>query len=402
MNAQAKGLPDTNPPGDGAPTAHPLVRMSALQDEAARQMSVCNACRYCEGLCAVFPAMELRKGFGGGDVDYLANLCHSCGACHYDCQYAPPHEFRINVPVAMAELRDESYARHVWPSAAGRLFERNGLWVAGLTAIAVALFVAGFAWAADPGALFASGTEPGAFYRVMPHDAMALLFGGAFGYAILAIALGTRRFWRSGGPVEGFSFASFVRATRDVHTLKYLDGGGMGCMHESERPSDARRRWHHATYYGFLLCFASTTSGTIAHYVFDWPAPYPWWSPTVVLGTLGGIGIVVGPIGLLVERSRKDPAVRRRGGDAMGLAFLWMLLLTGVTGLLLLFLRATPAMGLLLAVHLGVVFALFLSFPYGKFVHGIYRYAALVRHAHERRAAHGPASTGKTPEAVAP
>jgi citrate/tricarballylate utilization protein len=39
----------------------------------------------------------------------------------------------------------------------------------------------------------------------------------------------------------------------------------------------------------------------------------------------------------------------------------------------------------LLALHLGVVFALFITLPYGKFVHGLYRYAALVRYARERR-----------------
>lgn len=385
MSATGADLPvrTTAPQGN----VHPLRRMTALQREAARQMSVCNACRYCEGLCAVFPAMELRRDFDGGDVDYLASLCHACGACHYDCQYAPPHEFEINVPAAMAGLREESYARHVWPSGAGRLFERNGLWVTLAAAIAVAGFLLGFAWAADPGALFAAGTEPGAFYRVMPHNAMVLLFGGAFGYALLAIVLSVRRFWRSAGPVEGLSVASFRRALGDVHRLTYLDGGGMGCMHESERPSDRRRLWHHATYYGFALCFASTTSGTVAHYGFDWPAPYPWWSPTVLLGTVGGLALVAGAAGLLVERKKKDPALLPRGADAMGLAFTWMLLLSGATGLVLLVFRATPAMGVLLAVHLGVVFALFLSLPYGKFVHGIYRAAALVRHAHEQRRA---------------
>jgi citrate/tricarballylate utilization protein len=67
--------------------------------------------------------------------------------------------------------------------------------------------------------------------------------------------------------------------------------------------------------------------------------------------------------------------------------------LTSVTGLLLLLLRDTAAMGPLLALHLGVVFALFITLPYGKFVHGLYRFAALVRYAMERRATAKGAAT---------
>ena len=70
--------------------------------EADRLMTVCNSCRYCEGLCAVFPAMEMRRAFPDGDLNYLANLCHGCGACYYDCQFAPPHEFNVNVPKTLA------------------------------------------------------------------------------------------------------------------------------------------------------------------------------------------------------------------------------------------------------------------------------------------------------------
>ena len=73
----------------------------------------------------------------------------------------------------------------------------------------------------------------------------------------------------------------------------------------------------------------------------------------------------------------------------MDVAFLVMLFLTSLTGLLLLFLRTTPAMGLLLAVHLGVVLSLFISMPYGKFMHGLYRFLALVKYAKEKRALEG-------------
>ena len=69
----------------------------------------------------------------------------------------------------------------------------------------------------------------------------------------------------------------------------------------------------------------------------------------------------------------------------MDVAFIAMLFLTGLTGMALLLWRDTPAMGPLLALHLGVVFSLFITMPYGKFVHGIYRFVALVRYARERR-----------------
>ena len=59
--------------------------------EANRQLVICNACRYCEGLCPVFRAIETRRDFGKGDVFYLANLCHDCRACYSACMFTPPH-----------------------------------------------------------------------------------------------------------------------------------------------------------------------------------------------------------------------------------------------------------------------------------------------------------------------
>ena len=78
--------------------------------EAERLMVICNACRYCSGYCGVFPAMERRRTFTKQDLVYLSNLCFECRACLYACQYAPPHEFGVNVPKVFAELRVDTCA----------------------------------------------------------------------------------------------------------------------------------------------------------------------------------------------------------------------------------------------------------------------------------------------------
>jgi len=349
--------------------------------EAERLMRICNACRYCEGLCAVFPAMEMRRFFGAEDLNYLANLCHQCGACYSDCQYSPPHEFAVNVPAALARVRHDSYDEYAWPRAFGAVFERNGLAVTLLAALSVAGFIAGFVWWRDPAVLF--GRHAGDFYQLMPHGAMAGLFGAVAIYVVVALTLSVRRFWRD---IHGGAAArSWAPAGRDAATLRYLGGGGGGCTSESERPSAARRIYHHFTFYGFLLCFAATSVATVYHYVFGWRAPYGFLSAPVVLGSAGGIGLVIGPLGLLMLKLRRDPILTDQRPLGLDSAFLAMLILTSVTGFALLLFRDTPAMGLTLALHLGVVLGLFLSMPYGKFVHGLYRVAALMKYANERR-----------------
>jgi citrate/tricarballylate utilization protein len=104
-----------------------------------------------------------------------------------------------------------------------------------------------------------------------------------------------------------------------------------------------------------------------------------------VLGTAGGIGLLIGPAGLfLIDRGR-DPALTHGSERALGSAFLAMLFLTSLSGLILLVLRSAPSMPALLVIHLAIVFALFITLPYGKFVHGIYRAAALVKFRREER-----------------
>jgi citrate/tricarballylate utilization protein len=369
-------------------STHKAPRLEELVEEAQRVLSICNACRYCEGYCAVFPALERRLAFDESDVHYLANLCHNCGACLYACQYAPPHEFQLNFPRVLAQVRKETYKKYAWPGFLAQAFERNGLVVSLVTALSLALVFLFTAWYADPARLFGAYSDAqGSFYAVLPHNVMAGVFGAVFAFVIVALAMSFTRFWPDTGERVGefVQPTAFSNATWDAMGLTYLDGGGDGCTYPDEKPSFARRNFHHLTFYGFLLCFAATTVATIYHYVFGWKAPYPFYSLPVILGTLGGLGLIVGPIGLMWLKHRRDPELADRSQSGMDAGFLVLLLLTSVTGLLLLAFRETRAMGVLLAVHLGVVMALFLTLPYGKFVHALYRLAALVRFHIERR-----------------
>jgi citrate/tricarballylate utilization protein len=350
--------------------------------EADRLMTICNACRYCEGLCAVFPAMEMRRTFAAGDLNYLANLCHQCGACFPDCQYSPPHEFNVNVPATLAKLRNDSYADYVWPRFLAGVFARNGLVVAFVCAASVAAFIIGFVALTDHATLWSRNA--GDFYKVMPHWAMVVLFGLVSLYVVLAFVFSLRAFWRDiGGGALGA--AALAQAIADTFTLRYLGGGGGGCTSETEQPSNRRRVYHHVTFYGFLACFAATCVATVYHYAFGWHAPFAVFSLPVLLGMAGGIGLLIGPTGLFVLSRRRDAKFTDPPRTGMDTAFIAMLFLVSLTGLLLLLLRDTAAMGLLLAIHLGAVLALFLSLPYGKFVHGLYRFLALIKYAGERR-----------------
>jgi citrate/tricarballylate utilization protein len=123
----------------------------------------------------------------------------------------------------------------------------------------------------------------------------------------------------------------------------------------------------------------------VYHIVFGWRAPYDYTSLPVLLGAIGGLGLLIGPAGLLVVRRLRDVELRDADQNGLDEGFIVLLWLTSLTGLMLLALRDQMIMGALLIVHLGAVLALFLTLPYGKFVHGIYRTAALVKYATEMR-----------------
>ncbi|MES2541825.1 MAG: tricarballylate utilization 4Fe-4S protein TcuB [Pseudomonadota bacterium] len=348
-----------------------------LINEARRQIEICNACRYCEGFCSVFPAMTRQKAFADGDITQLANLCHNCRGCYYSCQYTEPHEFALNLPAALAEVRVESWERLIRPQKLARLFQTHGVAMAALLVLALA----GFFWAM----VSLKPVSGEGFYAYLAHNTLVAIFLPAFLAPLALIALALSAYWREVGGGR-LHLSHVIAGIKDAARLKNLSGGqGQGCNFEKgDRYSDRRRVYHQLMMYGFLLCFASTSTATVMHYAFGWEAPYPFWSPPKLLGVPGGIMMVIGAAGLGWLKVKADPAlgaVRVWGGE---MAFVLLLGAVALTGLFLYASNGSGVVGSLLAIHLASVMTLFLLLPYSKMVHGFFRLTALIAEARKR------------------
>jgi citrate/tricarballylate utilization protein len=350
-----------------------------LVDEAARQLTVCNACRYCEGYCPVFPAIEIRRSFDSQDICYLANLCHDCRACYNACMYAPPHEFEINLPRILAECRIDSYRALSWPSFMSRAFFNWKIAVS-IPACIIAVSVIPMLWSLVSHRLLTTAQHgPGAFYRLISFQFMLLLFSLTSLIAALVLAKGAIGFWWSADSRHG-GFEALGQSLWDALSLRWLRGGGPGCYYPRQKPSSSRRIFHALTFFGFLSAGISTLlAGFYQHALHRLP-PYPVLSAPVLFGIIGGAGMVIGTSALVLLKGSSDSEPTDKQMLDADYVFLVLVNLASSTGILTLILRNTSALPLILSLHLSLVAAFFCSLPYSKFVHAIYRSLALFRY----------------------
>jgi citrate/tricarballylate utilization protein len=365
--------------------------------EAQRQLNICNACRYCEGYCAVFPALELRSAIREGDLVYLANLCHDCRNCYDACMFAPPHEFAINIPKLLAEARVRTYERYGWPQVLSRLVRRSVAGTAALVLAGIAMIWLAVAGSRGIGTLVSAHAGPGAFYAIVPYLALVVPALAISLYGVGVIVAGAWEFCNDthGSPWDLLGPRALAQAAVEAATLRWMRGGGAGCYYPRRRGSQARVGLHALVFWGFLFAFVATVLAAVYQDLLDRLPPYPILSAPVLFGAVGGAMLVLGTTGLLVLKTRNDSVPTAAAMTAMDYAFLIVLDLVAITGMLLLVFRSTRAMGPLLVVHLGVLFGLYVTAPYGKFVHAVYRYLALVkRRVEEERDVTAPGRAG--------
>ena len=382
-------MPADDPPRDPMPTDDLFARAvfaveADLFAEARRQLSVCNACRYCAGYCPVWPELELRTDLTDGDLGYLANLCHDCQDCYTACMYTAPHEFALNPPRVFAGLRADTYRRYAWP-------RRLPAWLTGLLTgwrgpvavlIAAAAPLIAVSATATGRLLSATGHHPGGPYEIVPYALLLVLTGAPAVWCAALLAVGAVRYWRDiHGPVADLArprtwAAALVQAAR----LRHMRGGEAGCDYPGDAPSPARRRFHQILVYGFGLCLASTVSAAVEQDLLGIGPPYAYRSVPVAAGTLGGAAMIVGGAGLLALKARSDPARGTEGMRAADYALTVALLTLAATGLLTLAVRDTAAFGPVLVAHLAAIMVAFAVAPYTKFAHWLYRLLAIYKH----------------------
>ena len=283
-------------------------------------MQICNACRYCEGFCAVFPAMTRRLEFAQG---------------RRPLPRQPVPQLRrlpARLPVrAAARVRGQRAARD--GAGARRDLRRVRLAARARRAVPAQrpdavrsrwrpALRCSWCWRRRATGTLWRRASAGDFYAVFPHNLM-----------VSAV--------RAGVPVRGRSRwrSACARFWRAAATRDRRRGAGASAeaAHDALRAEVPRRRPRRRLQRGgrplhALRGGASTTSPSTASCcaspprasrrstttLFGWPAPYPLTSLPEAARHVGGVALLVGTAGLFWLQPAAPSAAQRPGAAADG------------------------------------------------------------------------------------
>ena len=216
---------------------------------------------------------------------------------------------------------------------------------------------------------------PLSYTAVVPTWMIYSVFLPAAAFAAVAAFLGARRSWAAWGaarPRRGGLVAGLAGVAADILAHRRFERCG------EARP---RRSGHLVLVLGFLGALVTTTLLGVAMDVLGIKTPLPQGHPIKLIGNASAVLLVVGLAFLVANRARGDGAGRTRPFDVFFLALVGVVVLSGVGAELgRLYLPPAAAIAFYL-VHLGSILSLFLTFPFSKFAHALYRTLAM---AHER------------------
>jgi quinone-modifying oxidoreductase subunit QmoC len=352
----------------------------AFRDELVRRgggdAARCFQCATCSSVCDLatseiaFPRRQILWA-QWGLVDRLAAdpsiwLCHQCNDCTARC----PRDAR---PAdAMQAIRSLVIEQVAAPRFMGRLVGRAATTWPILLGVPV-LFWALYIYAVSG---FAAPRTPLVYGDLVPSWMIYTVFLPAAAFAIAASATSARRCWTAWGLAAG----------REGSLLRGIGGVALDILghRRFERCGAAkpRRSGHLLLLWGFVGALLTTTLLGIAMDLFGLKTPLPQWHFIKLLGNVSAVLLVVGVVWLVANRVGNEAgAGRSRAFDSFFLALVMAVVFTGVGSELGRMFLAAPLALAIYILHLGTVLSLFLTFPFSKFAHALYRTLAM---AHER------------------
>jgi len=365
-------------------------------DRGGENAARCYQCATCSSVCelapanAPFPRRQILWAQWGLKDRLIADpgpwLCYQCNDCSVRC----PRE--VNPGDMMAVARALVVEHLAMPAFLGKLVGNvKKTWP--LLIFGPLLFwiiLLGAAGAHIPNIDPALGGLDGRFYyeHFVPHSLIYITYFTATAWVLFAMWTSGRKFWRLLGTTQerkGSFFAALIPALIDI---------GAGRKFALCEGGVAKRRWgHFLVMWGFvgaaitsgfavLYLYKDTVFLSWMHLGYSYPVPLTHWVKW--LGNTSALLLVVG--GLLLWLNR-----RATGDKQVGVTmpfdrfFLWVILTvigTGVLTEVLRFIAVPPILACAVyVIHLAIVLTLFLTLPYSKFAHILYRTLAMT---HER------------------
>jgi quinone-modifying oxidoreductase subunit QmoC len=348
----------------------------ALAARGGAAATRCMQCATCSSVCdlatpdTMFPRQQILWA-QWGLVDRLAAdpsiwLCHQCNDCTLRC----PRDARPGD--ALQALRSLMIEHVGAPGWVARLVG------AARTTWPILLGVPVLLWAVFIYAVngFAVPRTPLVYGDIVPVWMIYSVFLPAAAFALVAALVGGRRAWAAWG-TGATRNGSLVKGLAAIAADVLLHRRFSTCT--AAKP---RQVGHFLLLWGFVGALVTTTLLGILMDVFGVKTPLPQLHPVKILGNLSAVLLVAGIVWLVVNRIASARAAgASRGFDVFFLALVVLLVLSGVAAEAGRFFFPVPVAIAAYVLHLGMVLSLFVTFPFSKFAHALYRTLAM---AHER------------------
>ena len=344
-------------------------------EDAVRQFTICNSCRYCEGYCPVWPEVHSGNIVTRNDVLYYSNLCYDHRDCYYACPYVPgTHEFNINIPEVTRKIRRETYEELTY-NVSGSPLKKTAISLALVVPVILGWFFA-FNNIYSPG--------PVSFYKLVPKYPLIAVSSLLSVYLVSMLAVAGIRYRKlvlngldngnaTAAVLPGVTTLLGVLAHKWFRNIHYPGG----------KESNIRLGFHLMIFYGFLMALLSTTLGFIYEDLLGIPSPFPFYSPVVIAGIMGGSMLTVGSLlGLAARLSsrRTQGFMTVESFDFLLILEFLVVALTGLLTLLFRYTAGTEYVYLALLIHYSAIYTMYITAPFStNILHVVVRLMSLNR-----------------------